>query len=31
VRVCHNGTTQIGGEVVFAADDGNNCEKCHKN
>jgi c(7)-type cytochrome triheme protein len=29
--VCHNGKTQIGGGVVFAADDGNNCVKCHKN
>ena len=28
---CHNGKTQIGGGVVFAVDDGNHCEKCHRN
>jgi c(7)-type cytochrome triheme protein len=28
---CHNGKTEIGGGAVFAVDDGNNCEKCHKN
>ena len=27
---CHDGKTQLGGKVVFAADDKANCEKCHK-
>ena len=27
---CHNGKTQIGGKVVFAADDQASCTKCHK-
>lgn len=27
---CHNGKTEVGGKVVFAADDKANCEKCHK-
>jgi c(7)-type cytochrome triheme protein len=27
---CHNGKTELGGKVVFAADDKANCEKCHR-
>lgn len=27
---CHNGKTETGGKVVFAATDKANCEKCHK-
>lgn len=27
---CHNGKTEVGGKVVFAADDQTRCEKCHK-
>lgn len=27
---CHDGKTQLGGAVVFAADDKANCEKCHR-
>ena len=27
---CHNGKTEIGGKVVFAATDQATCEKCHK-
>lgn len=27
---CHNGKTEVGGKVVFAADDQTHCEKCHK-
>ena len=27
---CHNGKTEIGGKVVFAATDKANCERCHK-
>ncbi|HET8577757.1 MAG TPA: c(7)-type cytochrome triheme domain-containing protein [Methylomirabilota bacterium] len=27
---CHNGKTEMGGKVVFAATDQANCEKCHK-
>ena len=27
---CHNGKTEMGGKVVFMADDKANCEKCHR-
>ena len=27
---CHNGKKEVGGKVVFIADDKANCERCHK-
>ena len=27
---CHNGKKEVGGKVVFVADDKANCERCHK-
>ena len=27
---CHNGKTEVGGKIVFVADDKANCERCHK-
>ena len=27
---CHNGKREVGGKVVFSAEDKANCERCHK-